>query len=74
MEELDPAARGGSSWRLWVRHEAQLKCLGMGIGGADAAVEAPRPWVAQLELGTDAAGAVAGGHPPRELRFWGWRG
>lgn len=70
---LDPAARRREFLRSWVRHEAQLKCLGVGIGGADATVEGRGPWVAQLELGTSSAGAVASERRPPELRCWDWR-
>jgi 4'-phosphopantetheinyl transferase len=73
LEGLDQPIRQREFLRAWVRHEAQLKCLGVGIGGADATVEERGLWVAQLELGTGAAGAVAGKCPPNELRCWAWR-
>jgi 4'-phosphopantetheinyl transferase len=73
LGDLDPAVRRREFLRAWVRHEAQLKCLGVGIGGADATVRGRGLWVAQLELGTSAAGAVAGERRPHELRFWDWR-
>jgi len=74
LEALDPQARAREFRRAWVRYEAELKCLGEGIGRS---VESGRPrglWTAELEMGPDAAGAVASEHPARELRCWEWRG
>jgi 4'-phosphopantetheinyl transferase len=75
LQELDRPTREREFLRAWVRHEAQLKCLGVGIGGA-AEIDArqPKPWVAELEVGPQAAAAVAVQAPPRELRCWDWRG
>ncbi len=74
LEKLDAATRELEFRRAWVRYEAELKCLGVGIGGADTDVERPRPWIAQLEMGPSAAAAVAVEVRPRELRCWDWRG
>jgi len=71
LEELDQATREREFLRAWVRHEAELKCLGVGIGGAVAA-GARRPWIAELAVGPRAAAAVAVEGPPRELRCWDW--
>jgi 4'-phosphopantetheinyl transferase len=80
LARLDAAAREREFLRLWVRHEAALKCLGSGLGGEDmsaadagAAGTAAPPWVGELEIGARAAGAVALGSPPSELRCWEWR-
>jgi 4'-phosphopantetheinyl transferase len=74
LGELDPAIREREFLRAWVRHEAELKCRGTGIGGAGAAGTSGRgPWIAELEVGPRAAGAVALECPPRELRCWDWR-
>jgi 4'-phosphopantetheinyl transferase len=70
LQALDPAHRRQEFLRAWARHEAQLKCLGVGIGGARAR---RRPWIAQLEVREDAGAAVAAERPPRELRCWEWR-
>jgi 4'-phosphopantetheinyl transferase len=73
LQALDPDARRREFLRAWVRHEAALKCVGVGIGGTDE----PRhePWVAEIELGLpDAAAAVAATQPAGELRRWAWRG
>jgi 4'-phosphopantetheinyl transferase len=59
--------------RGWVRHEARLKCLGVGLSGqVPAGVELP--WTAWLDVGGGALAAVAAETAPRELRCWQWRG
>jgi 4'-phosphopantetheinyl transferase len=77
LERLDPAARQREFLRAWVRHEAELKCLGVGIGrasagGADAGTGEPGLWVAELDVGPTAAAAVAAERPAGELRCWDW--
>jgi 4'-phosphopantetheinyl transferase len=81
LRELDPDARRSEFLRAWVRHEAQLKCLGVGIGGADAIRDQEgagrgdsRPWVAQLDVGTQTEAAVAVDAAPQELHCWEWQG
>jgi 4'-phosphopantetheinyl transferase len=69
---LDPVTRQREFLRAWVRHEAALKCLGVGIGGADAGVEEPKPWVAELDVGPGTAAAVAVETPPQALHCWEW--
>lgn len=73
LRALDPETRRQEFLRAWTRYEAELKCLGMGIGGMDGVIDGARPWVADLELGQGAAGAVAAERPARELRCWGWQ-
>jgi len=73
LQALDPASRRREFLRAWARHEAELKCLGVGIGGAADAVAGRRLWVARLDVGPDAAAAVAVEQPARELRRWEWR-
>jgi 4'-phosphopantetheinyl transferase len=73
LEGLDRATRKREFLRAWVRHEAALKFLGVGIGGLDATdAERREPWIAELEVGPRAAAAVAVELPPRELRCWDW--
>ncbi len=73
LQALAPETRRREFLRAWTRHEAALKCRGVGIGGAEEATSGPRPWVAQLDVGPDAAAAVASERPARELRCWDWR-
>jgi 4'-phosphopantetheinyl transferase len=74
LERLDPDSREQEFRRAWVRHEAALKCLGTGIGAAPAAEAGGRsPWIVELEMGTQAAAAVALTVAPSELRCWEWR-
>ena len=72
LRELDPCAREQEFLRSWVRHEAKLKCLGTGLGGSDAIADERAPWVAELEIGPRAAGAVAALERPTRLSCWGW--
>jgi 4'-phosphopantetheinyl transferase len=73
LEELEGEGRQQEFLRLWVRHEAELKCLGMGIGRAEQAGRGEqRPWLADLDVGPRAAGAVAAASEPRELLLWDW--
>ena len=72
LQALEPEIRRREFLRAWARHEAQLKFLGVGIGGALADTAGHKPWVAELELGPDAAAAVAAERPARELRCWEW--
>jgi 4'-phosphopantetheinyl transferase len=73
LAELDPDRRRYEFLRAWARHEAELKCLGSGIGGTGVDRGAYKPLVVALELGPDAAGAVATQRTARELRHWDWR-
>jgi 4'-phosphopantetheinyl transferase len=72
LAELDPSIREQEFRRAWVRHEAALKCRGTGIGGAAAQSSGREPWIAELEVGPRAAGAVAAERLPRELRCRDW--
>jgi hypothetical protein len=55
-----------------VRHEAELKCRGTGIGGATAERGGWAPWIAELDVAPRAAGAVALERAPGELCCWDW--
>jgi 4'-phosphopantetheinyl transferase len=67
LEQLEPEQREQEFLRMWTRHEAELKLSGTGIGATNSARE---PWIAELEIGAGAAGAVATAKPPRELSCW----
>jgi 4'-phosphopantetheinyl transferase len=73
LQALAPEIRRMEFLRAWTRHEATLKCLGVGIGKAEEEVGERRPWVAQLDVGPYAVAAVASERPARELRRWDWR-
>jgi len=73
LQALDPPARRREFLGAWARHEAELKCLGVGIGGGGAAPARHRLWVVELEMGPDVAAAVAAERPARELRCWEWQ-
>jgi hypothetical protein len=64
--------------RAWVAREAAGKCRGTGLGrgtGLAKSRGATHPdalWTAELDVGPDAAGAVAVEGGPCELRCWEW--
>lgn len=85
LAALDPKQREREFLRLWVRHEAALKCLGMGLAGSqradteradtewadtDRTGAGERPWVGELELWGGAVGAVAAGEAPTRVCNW----
>ncbi len=74
LAALDRSSREREFLRLWVGHEARLKCLGTGIADAGANASTSGLWAAELDVGAGAAGAVAAHAPPRELRLCDWRG
>jgi 4'-phosphopantetheinyl transferase len=76
LERLEGTEREQEFLRLWVRHEASLKCLGTGMGGAEARVPAggQAQWIAELEVGERGAAAVALEETPVELCCWEWPG
>jgi 4'-phosphopantetheinyl transferase len=73
--ELAPQLREGEFLRLWTRYEAELKRRGTGIGGGfehGARSPGAAPTIVELDVGPQAAAALA--HDPRasELRLWEW--
>jgi len=68
-------AREWEFLRLWVAHEARLKCLGLGLTGKEAQpAAAEQLWLAELDLGPEMAAAVAVGGGPWELRLRDYEG
>jgi plasmid stability protein len=72
LQGLDPATREREFRKVWVRHEAALKCRGTGIGGRAVEAEAREIWTSELDVGPRGAGAVAVGGEPLEVRRWDW--
>ncbi len=72
LEALEPATRRQEFLRAWTRHEAQLKCLGVGFGAAPTP-GGREPWVLDLEPFTDVAGAIASERPALALDCWSWQ-
>jgi 4'-phosphopantetheinyl transferase len=72
LRTLDPPVRRREFLRAWVRHEAEGKRLGTGVRNAPDRAQAgsSRPWIADLELGCGAVGAVALGIPPVDFRVY----
>ncbi len=70
LEELAPAERSREFLCFWVRHEAEVKRLGIGIGSPLPAGSQPA-WCTDLDLDVG-AGALAVDPQPRDLRCWSW--
>jgi 4'-phosphopantetheinyl transferase len=70
LRTLDAGIRHQEFLRAWVRHEAALKCLGVGLGGSRDGETTQ--WISELEMGSRAAAAVAVAACPSELRCWDW--
>lgn len=70
VREAPAAERPAVFHRLWVRHEARLKCRGLGLGqGNQEAAEPIAVNDAEIDPGYAAAVAVAGPEQP-ELQLW----
>jgi 4'-phosphopantetheinyl transferase len=69
LRELDAAEREREFLRMWVRHEARLKCLAAGLRGAESSGAGEQPWVCELPLDEGAA-AVASISPPSAIVRW----
>lgn len=71
LTALEGEERRREFLRLWVRHEAQVKCLRTGLSRSPSAAQRRALWTAEVELGTGISAAVAAhGDRPRELRRW----
>jgi 4'-phosphopantetheinyl transferase len=73
LQGLDPSMRQLAFLRAWTRHEAALKCRGSGLGAREEGTTGPGPWVLELDLGPQAAGALAAERPAAEVRCWDWQ-
>jgi len=77
LADLGPGEREREFLRAWTRTEAALKCRGVGIWGPGGANAGQRrgvrePGVIELELGANAAGAVAADPPAFAVRCSTW--
>ncbi len=72
LNALPPSERQHEFLRAWVRHEAELKCLGLGLGAADRRPDTSFLWIEELQLGPDVVAALAAPERPSELRCWQW--
>jgi 4'-phosphopantetheinyl transferase len=71
VEQLGPPDRQREFLRLWTRYEAELKCRGLGIGADRSSRDDEPVWIADLDLGPDAAAALAvEGAATPNLRLW----
>ena len=75
LAALEEAPRLEEFLRMWVRREARLKCLGVGLGGRGGVGDAsppPEPWVHELTVDGHVAAAVAATVEPDALLCWDW--
>jgi 4'-phosphopantetheinyl transferase len=74
LAELDPRTREREFLRAWVAHEATVKCRGLGLFTPPG--DSPRTdlWMAELDVGPDAAGAMVAEGAPCEVGCWEWSG
>jgi 4'-phosphopantetheinyl transferase len=80
LQALPRSSRAREFLRLWVVHEAALKCHGQGLMSTAEALTVPLTtggrsmsgdlWIAELHLGPGVAAALAVQSGPRELCFW----
>ncbi len=68
LERLAESARRTAFYEGWVRHEAGVKCLGVGLGGGPASPHELA--LVDLDLGCGYAGALAAQKPLTRLRLW----
>jgi 4'-phosphopantetheinyl transferase len=76
LESIPPTIRTTAFFRLWVRHEAMVKCLGIGLDDQSAAVGADELVVEEVSAGDGyaAAVAVAAGEDGARVSRWQWGG
>jgi 4'-phosphopantetheinyl transferase len=76
LESIPPTARTTAFFRLWVRHEARVKCLGIGLDDQSAAVGADGLVVEEVAVGDGyaAAVAIAAGWDGARVSRWQWAG
>lgn len=55
---LAPESQRAEFFRMWVRHEAVVKCLGVGLGAAPEPGD-PEPWTAEVDVAAGYCAAVA---------------
>jgi 4'-phosphopantetheinyl transferase len=76
LAKLDAEARHREFLATWVAHEASVKCIGGGLGQAEAQGAAgqaqPALWVTPLDLGEQALAALAVRGGEAVVRLWRW--
>jgi 4'-phosphopantetheinyl transferase len=70
LQRVPPHEHEREFLRRWTRYEAALKQLDVGIGDRRTPIDRHASWIAELDIGTDGAAAVACAWPARELRLW----
>jgi 4'-phosphopantetheinyl transferase len=72
LGRLDEPEREREFLQMWVRHEVRLKCLGVGLGRADAGAHHEDCWTMDVDVSELAVGALAALHPPVNVECWRW--
>lgn len=66
LERLDEDEREREFRRMWVRHEARLKCLGVGLGAGSNCIGQQAAWMTNLDI-EDAVAALATASAPSKV-------
>jgi 4'-phosphopantetheinyl transferase len=74
LRALDPETRTREFLRAWVAHEAAIKCRGAALADGSNRSLVHDQWTAELDVGPNAAAAVAVEHRPSKLDLWQWSG
>jgi 4'-phosphopantetheinyl transferase len=73
LHELGSDERERDFVQLWTRYEAELKRRGVGIGrGEHTPIDRQSASIIELDVGPDAAAAVACAQAPSVLHMWDW--
>lgn len=72
LRPLDDERREREFLRAWVRHEAALKCLGVGLARATTGANDQECWMIDIDVGDRATATVAAQRAPAKVEHWRW--
>ncbi len=73
LAAMEAQTRRNGFLQAWTSHEAAVKCRGQGLGRASSE-NADGLWLTELDVGPQAAAALAVDGPAPQLRCWQWQG